>query len=108
MSNGKPRGGERKNMDCKIKTETFADLEKNYHACECECALCRQEAAEMEKPYYTYALVGEDLLKNAQHYVEHGAAKDVAEALRMMAAKYPVSRLVPYLLDGQTIDTVED
>ncbi len=95
-------------MECKIKTETFADLERNYHACECECALCRQEAPEMEKPYYTYTLVGEDLLTNAQHYVAHGAAKDVAEALRMMAAKYPVSRLVPYLLDGQTIETVED
>ncbi len=97
-----------KNMDCKIKTETFADLERNYHACECKCALCRQEAAEMEKPYFTYTLVGEDLLKNAKHYVEQGVAKDVAEALRMMAAKYPVSRLVPYLLDGQTIATVED
>ncbi len=95
-------------MDCKVKAETLADLERNYHACECECALCRQEAAGMEKPYYTYTLVGEDLLKNPKHYVEHGAAKDVAEALRMMAAKYPVSRLVPYLLDGQTIDTVED
>ncbi len=61
-----------------------------------------------QKPYFSYTLVGEDLAKNAKHYVEHGVAKDVAEALRMMAAKYPVSRLVPYLLDGQTIDTVED
>ncbi len=61
-----------------------------------------------QKPYYSYTLVGEDLLKNAKHYVEQGVAKDVAEALRMMAAKYPVSRLVPYRLDGQTIDTVED
>ncbi len=95
-------------MECKIKTETLADLERNYHACECECALCRQEAAEMEKPYYTYTRVGEDLLKNAKHYVEQGVAKDVAEALRMMAAKYPISRLAAYLLDGQTIQTVED
>ena len=62
----------------------------------------------MEKPYLTYTLVGEDLLKNAEHYVEHGGAKDVAEAMHMMAAKYPVSRLAAYLLDGLTIDTVED
>lgn len=93
-------------MDCKIRARTFADLESNYHDCGCICELCRE--VEMEKPYFSYVLVGEDLLKNAKHYVEHGAAKDVAEALRMMAAKYPVSRLVPYLLDGQTIETVED
>ncbi len=62
----------------------------------------------METPYYTYTLVGEDLLKNAEHYVAHGAAKNLAEALSMMAKKYPVSRLAAYLLDGQTIETVED
>ncbi len=93
-------------MDCKIRHNSVADLASNYHDCGCSCESCRE--VEMEKPYLTYTLVGEDLLKNAEHYVEHGAAKDVAEALSMMAKKYPVSRLVPYLLDGLTFDTVED
>ncbi len=95
-----------KNMDCKIRYHNVADLASNYHDCGCSCQLCRE--VEMEKPYFSYTLVGEDLAKNAKHYLEQGVAKDEAEALRMMAAKYPVSRLVPYLLDGHTFETVED
>jgi hypothetical protein len=41
-----------KNMDCKIKTETFADLERNYHACECKCAYADRRRRKWRNPIF--------------------------------------------------------